>query len=113
MFSFTNCCYIFYFHTGYLALINCGYDIEVYYACEIDQDARRVTSYHFGNNVQQLGSVTEINEDALRSLGKINLLIGGSPCSDLSLVNREAKGLFGMIKICKKLFIAFLCSYIV
>lgn len=79
-----------------------GFDIEVYYASEIDQDAVRVTSYHFGNNVKQLGSVTDINKDALKSLGKINLLIGGSPCTDLSLVNRGGKGLYGMIKIYNK-----------
>lgn len=80
-------------------MTKCGFDIEAYFASEIDQDALNVTSYHFGSNVQQLGSVTDINEDTLEGLGKINLLIGGSPCTDLSLVNREGKGLFGMIKI--------------
>lgn len=90
---------MFYFYTGYLALTKCGYDIEVYYACEIDKDALLLTKNHFGDNVYQLGSVTDCNEETLSRLGKINLLIGGSPCSDLSLVNNSTKGLYGMIKM--------------
>lgn len=32
----------------------------------------------------------------IKSLGEIDLLIGGSPCNDFSLVNPARKGLYGM-----------------
>lgn len=80
------------------ALSKLGYDIEVFYACEIDEDALKLTKHHFGDRITQLGSVTEINETVLDKLGSINLLIGGSPCSDLSCVNHLRKGLYGNIK---------------
>lgn len=45
-------------------------------------------------HVPNLGSVTEITEAAIRKLGRIDVLIGGSPCQDLSVAGKRA-GLVG------------------
>lgn len=70
--------------------------VEVYFACEIDEDALNVTQTHFGEHITHLGDVRELSEEKLRSLLPIDLLIGGSPCNDLSLANPNRKGLHGM-----------------
>ena len=45
-------------------------------------------------NVPNLGSVTDITADAIRNLGRIDVVIGGSPCQDLSVAGKRA-GLAG------------------
>ncbi|KAL4083795.1 hypothetical protein QTP88_029111 [Uroleucon formosanum] len=80
--------------TGYYTLLQLGFDIEVIYASEIDKDALMVTKYHFSGKIKQLGSVTEITTEMLDQISPINLLFGGSPCSDLSGVNYRKKDLF-------------------
>uniref|UniRef100_A0A1I8FN39 DNA (cytosine-5-)-methyltransferase n=1 Tax=Macrostomum lignano TaxID=282301 RepID=A0A1I8FN39_9PLAT len=64
-----------------LCLQSAGLSVEICFASEIDPDAIRVAACNHGNRVRQLGSVTELTEDRLRSLLPIDLLIGGSPCS--------------------------------
>ncbi|CAH1732600.1 unnamed protein product [Aphis gossypii] len=80
--------------TGYYSLKELGFDIEVFYASEIDKDALMLTRYHFSDGITQLGSVTEITNETLDKIGPINLLFGGSPCSDLSSVNYRKRGIF-------------------
>ncbi|XP_060847967.1 DNA (cytosine-5)-methyltransferase 3C-like [Rhopalosiphum padi] len=79
--------------TGYLSLKELGFNVEVFYASEIDKDALLLTKYHF-SNIIQLGSVTEITNEVLDKIGPINLLFGGSPCNDLSSVNYRKKGIY-------------------
>ena len=45
-------------------------------------------------HVPNLGSVTEITDAAIRNLGRIDVVIGGSPCQDLSVAGKRA-GLAG------------------
>lgn len=45
-------------------------------------------------DVPNLGSVTDITDDQIKALGRIDVLIGGSPCQDLSVAGRRA-GLVG------------------
>lgn len=45
-------------------------------------------------NVPNLGSVTEITDAAIAKLGRIDVVIGGSPCQDLSVAGKRA-GLAG------------------
>lgn len=68
--------------------------IDKYYATEIDEAAKIITSAHFGNKVTQLGNVKNITEDVIEALCPIDLLIGGTPCQDLSSANpsRDAFG---------------------
>ncbi|XP_050533477.1 DNA (cytosine-5)-methyltransferase 3C-like [Daktulosphaira vitifoliae] len=80
--------------TGYYALKQLDFDVEVFYASEIDSNALLLTWSHFGSEINQLGSVVDIDEMTLDKIGPINLLMGGSPCSDLSCVNHRKKGLY-------------------
>ncbi|MGE8211388.1 MAG: DNA cytosine methyltransferase [Stenotrophomonas rhizophila] len=41
-------------------------------------------------HVPNLGSVTDITDDQIKALGRIDVLIGGSPCQDLSVAGRRA-----------------------
>lgn len=75
-----------------------GFNIEVYYASEIDPEALLLTKFHYGDEIKHIGSVTDIDIEKLKQIGPINLLIGGSPCSDLTNLNYRKKGIYGNIK---------------
>ncbi len=64
-------------------------DISVtkYYASEIDQNAIAVTQYNYPNTVQ-LGSVTGLDDEQLLDLD-VDILIGGSPCTNLSFAGKQ------------------------
>lgn len=79
---------------GYFVLKKLGYEIEKYYSCEIDPNALDVTSKNHPEIIQ-LGDVCDLTETKIQELGKIDLLIGGSPCNDFSLANPKRKGLYG------------------
>lgn len=74
-------------------LLKLGLDVEVYYASEIDEDALTVSSAHFGDRIIYLGDVRGITKEKIQEIAPIDLLIGGSPCNDLSLVNPARMGL--------------------
>lgn len=65
--------------------------INNYYASEIKKSAITCTLDNFPYT-QMLGNVMNIN---LKKLPKIDLLVGGSPCQDLSLLNTNRQGLQG------------------
>lgn len=65
---------------GAVALQRAGFKVDTYLASEIEKPAIKV-SQHNHPNIIQLGSVTEWKE---WELPKIDLLIGGSPCSGFS-----------------------------
>ena len=80
---------------GQVALERVGIPVEVYYASEIDKYAIQVTQKNYPNTIQ-LGDVTKI--DFSQFIGKIDLIMGGSPCQDLSNYKYdrgEVKGLEG------------------
>jgi DNA (cytosine-5)-methyltransferase 3A len=72
------------------ALKELGFEVE-YYASEIDKYAISITQKNHPNTTQ-LGSVVDIKKEMV---GEIDLLIGGSPCQDLSIANRNRQGLAG------------------
>jgi DNA (cytosine-5)-methyltransferase 3A len=76
---------------GQIALERAGIAVDKYYASEIDKYAIQVTQKNYPNTIQ-LGDVTKI--DFKQFEGKIDLLIGGSPCQDLSICGKR-KGLSG------------------
>ena len=76
---------------GQLALERTGIPIEVYYASEIDKYAIAITQNNYPNTIQ-LGDVEKV--DFTKFEGKIDLLIGGSPCTNLSIAGNR-KGLEG------------------
>lgn len=77
---------------GQLALRRAGVRIDKYYASEIDKFAIKITQTNFPNTIQ-LGDVNDI--DFTKFIGKIDLLMGGSPCQDLSVAKQNRKGLEG------------------
>ncbi|XP_078319606.1 DNA (cytosine-5)-methyltransferase 3B-like isoform X2 [Crassostrea virginica] len=79
--------------TGKVVLDNLGFDVEMYHACEIDEDAMLVSMVNHGDSVVHLGDVRNLTPKKLDKLGRIDLLIGGSPCNDLSIVNPARRGL--------------------
>ena len=76
---------------GQIALNRAAIKIDNYYASEIDKDAIAVTQFNYPNTIQ-LGDVKKLKGNMLP---KIDLLIGGSPCQDLSKAKTEGKGLVG------------------
>ena len=76
---------------GQIALNRADIKIDNYFASEIDKDAISVTQFNYPNTIQ-LGDVKNLKGNMLP---KIDLLIGGSPCQDLSKAKTEGKGLVG------------------
>ncbi len=76
---------------GQIALNRAGKKPTVYYASEIKPHAIDVTQHNYPGTIQ-VGSVIDLKTE---SLPIIDLLIGGSPCQDFSLANKERKGLQG------------------
>lgn len=95
--------------TGLLALDRLNLCVEEYYSCEIDSDAISVTQQHFGDRITNLGDIRELTKEKLISLLPIDLLVGGSPCNDLSLANPKRKGIGGKLKTCNMSFFVLMC----
>ena len=73
---------------GRVALQKAGITPEIYYASEIDKYAIKVSEKNYPDIVR-LGDVREVKPF------KVDLLIGGSPCQDLSIAKKNRKGLEG------------------
>lgn len=56
--------------------------------CEIDPFPCKVLAHHYPS-VPNLGDVTKITEDQIKSLGNIDVVIFGSPCQDLSIAGKQ------------------------
>jgi DNA (cytosine-5)-methyltransferase 3A len=78
---------------GQVALERAGISVDKYYASEIDKYAIQVTQKNYPNTIQ-LGDVTKIDFKQIE--GKIDLLIGGSPCQDLSNYKYDRGGVTGL-----------------
>jgi DNA (cytosine-5)-methyltransferase 3A len=76
---------------GQLAFQRAGIPVEKYYASEIDKNAIKITQKNFPDTIQ-LGDVTQI--DFKQFAGEVDLIMGGSPCQDLSIAGNRA-GLLG------------------
>lgn len=70
---------------GQLALQRANVHYDAYYASEIHDPSIRVTMKHFPATIQ-LGDVNDID---FSKLPHIHLLIGGSPCQDISNLNKD------------------------
>jgi len=78
-----------------VALERAGIPVELYIASEIDKYAIQISSKNYPDIVH-VGDVKDIAgvKDPL-SCYSYDLLIGGSPCQDLSIAKRNRKGLSG------------------
>ena len=60
----------------------------------MDEDAITVAQARHGENIQHVGDVRNIYKKHLDQWGPFDLLIGGSPCNDLSIANPFRKGIY-------------------
>lgn len=74
-----------------VALEKAGVEVSGYYASEIDKYAIKISKNNYPDIVH-LGSVEGVQS---KDLPNIDLLIGGSPCQDLSIAKKNRKGLSG------------------
>jgi len=72
------------------ALFSLNIPVAHYYCCEIDKYAIQISKKNWSDNIH-LGNVKDFSNTAL----DIDLLIGGSPCQDLSIAKKGRKGLDG------------------
>ncbi len=78
-----------------VALERAGIPVETYYASEVDKYAIQISQKNYPN-IYNLGDIKEIyNEHGVLRGIPFDLLIGGSPCQDLSIAKRNRKGLDG------------------
>jgi len=75
---------------GQIALDKLGFGVNNYFASEINQYSIKVTQKNYPNT-KQIGDIRDITESDIKNMGDINLLMGGSPCQNLSpaVINRE------------------------
>lgn len=74
-----------------VALGYAGIQVKNYYSAEIDKYAIAVSTKNYPD-IKRLGSVCDISSNTFEP---IDLLIGGSPCQDLSIAKKDRKGLEG------------------
>ena len=91
---------------GRIALERAGIPVKAYYASEIKDIAIKCTMHNYPDTIQ-IGDVTKVHyadgvlysENCAYEVGKIDLLIGGSPCQDFSsaqcIAGGRNAGLFG------------------
>lgn len=88
-----------------VALEKAGISVEKYYASEVDLPAMKISMKNWPDNIQ-VGDVKKLKANSTHKgffpaldwgyLGDdIDLLIGGSPCQDLSIATKNRKGLEG------------------
>uniref|UniRef100_A0A673MLA1 DNA (cytosine-5-)-methyltransferase n=1 Tax=Sinocyclocheilus rhinocerous TaxID=307959 RepID=A0A673MLA1_9TELE len=78
----------------YLVLKDLGFKVERYIASEICEDSIAVGMIKHEGLIEYVKDVRTITRKHLAEWGPFDLLIGGSPCNDLSMVNPARKGLF-------------------
>ncbi|KAG7224387.1 hypothetical protein INR49_004729, partial [Caranx melampygus] len=80
--------------TGYLVLKDLGFKVETYVASEVCEDSVAVATVNHERKIIHVGDARFITETNIEQWGPFDLLIGGSPCNDLSIVNPIRKGLY-------------------
>lgn len=76
-----------------VALERVGIPVEAYYASEIDKYAIQVSLKNYPDT-KHIGNVIGVCRPRAYNVS-IDLLIGGSPCQDLSIAKKDRKGLDG------------------
>jgi DNA (cytosine-5)-methyltransferase 3A len=72
-----------------VALDRAGIEVNAYMSSEIDKNAIKVSDKNYPDIIR-VGSVVGLEVE-----GQVDLLIGGSPCQDLSIAKKDRKGLDG------------------
>ncbi|XP_006860755.1 PREDICTED: DNA (cytosine-5)-methyltransferase 3B isoform X5 [Chrysochloris asiatica] len=80
--------------TGYLVLKELGIKVEKYVASEVCEESIAVGTVKHEGNIRYVNDVRNITKRNIEEWGPFDLVIGGSPCNDLSNVNPARKGLY-------------------
>ena len=72
-----------------VALDRAGIEVNAYMSSEIEKNAIKVSEKNYPDIIR-VGSVVGLEVE-----GQVDLLIGGSPCTDLSIAKKDRKGLEG------------------
>lgn len=72
-----------------VALDRAGIEVNAYMSSEIDKNAIKISEKNYPEIIR-VGSVVGLEVE-----GQVDLLIGGSPCQDLSIAKKDRKGLEG------------------
>ena len=73
-----------------VALERADIPVEAYYASEVDKYAMQISNKNYPDIIQ-LGDVKEINWNATNRYEAIDILMGGSPCTDLSIIKSKTR----------------------
>ncbi|XP_046729578.1 DNA (cytosine-5)-methyltransferase 3A-like isoform X3 [Silurus meridionalis] len=80
--------------TGLLVLKDLGIQVDRYVASEVCEDSITVGMVRHEGRIIYVGDVRNVTHKHIQEWGPFDLVIGGSPCNDLSIVNPARKGLF-------------------
>uniref|UniRef100_A0AAX7VEB6 DNA (cytosine-5-)-methyltransferase n=1 Tax=Astatotilapia calliptera TaxID=8154 RepID=A0AAX7VEB6_ASTCA len=80
--------------TGYLVLRDLGFKVGQYVASEVCEDSISVGVVRHEGKIKYVHDVRNITKKNIQEWGPFDLVIGGSPCNDLSIVNPARKGLY-------------------
>ncbi|EDL85995.1 rCG37517, isoform CRA_d [Rattus norvegicus] len=80
--------------TGYLVLKDLGIKVEKYVASEVCAESIAVGTIKHEGQIKYVNDVRKITKKNIEEWGPFDLVIGGSPCNDLSNVNPARKGLY-------------------
>lgn len=72
----------------YQALKDSGIEVSNYYASEIDRFAIKIALKNHPDIVE-MGDITSLSDEKLASLGEIDLICAGFPCTSLSIAARQ------------------------
>ncbi|XP_070776521.1 DNA (cytosine-5)-methyltransferase 3A isoform X2 [Enoplosus armatus] len=80
--------------TGLLVLKELGIEVDRYVASEVCEDSITVGIVRHQGRIMYVGDVRNVTRRHIHEWGPFDLVIGGSPCNDLSIVNPARKGLY-------------------
>ncbi|XP_067302635.1 DNA (cytosine-5)-methyltransferase 3B isoform X3 [Pseudorasbora parva] len=86
--------------TGYLVLRDLGFKVDLYIASEVCEDSisvgvvRHEGKIQYVHDVRNITRKNAVEKNWIAEWGPFDLVIGGSPCNDLSIVNPARKGLY-------------------
>ncbi|XP_023127420.2 DNA (cytosine-5)-methyltransferase 3A isoform X2 [Amphiprion ocellaris] len=80
--------------TGLLVLRELGIQVDRYVASEVCEDSITVGIVRHQGRIMYVGDVRNVTRKHIHEWGPFDLVIGGSPCNDLSIVNPARKGLY-------------------
>uniref|UniRef100_A0A452VC46 DNA (cytosine-5)-methyltransferase 3A n=1 Tax=Ursus maritimus TaxID=29073 RepID=A0A452VC46_URSMA len=79
---------------GLLVLKDLGIQVDRYIASEVCEDSITVGMVRHQGKIMYVGDVRSVTQKHIQEWGPFDLVIGGSPCNDLSIVNPARKGLY-------------------